>query len=69
MEELNIFKARSFWLMVGSVLATLVNVLGYEFKANEFADVAITVAPAALALWAYIERLLGQKKLVLSKKS
>ena len=66
---LSIFGARSFWLLLGAVLIPLVRLTGWEppIGSEEFADVMMTLIPAALALAAYIQRAAPNFRLVFWK--
>jgi len=67
MDQMSIFKARSFWLVVISLGTSVAHSLGYtvDIVPDQMVDNVLPLVTAALGTWAYIERLRGKKKLVL----
>lgn len=62
------WQARSTWAAVGAILASVATLAGQPEAAAEAAELPDKVLPligAALALWAYGERLFGKMRLVL----
>lgn len=70
MDQLSIFKARSFWLIIAAVILPVLQTKGLFVGMDQagFVDLIMKWLPYALMVWAYIERLLGKKKLVLTVK-
>lgn len=65
-DEINIFTTRSFWLMVASAIITILKVYQIDIGIDEnmLVEIAMTLLPVLLSLWAYGERYFGKKKLV-----
>lgn len=66
METLNIFKARSTWVMIFTVIANIIFLFTGElpFAPEEASDKVILVVDALAAAWIYFERVTGKMKLI-----
>jgi hypothetical protein len=75
MQEMNILKARSFWMLAGAVVsaytglpAEVVATVGQGIADGAGKAPVETAVPVILAGAAYLERLFGKKKLVLGRE-
>lgn len=65
---LPIWQARSFWAQIAAALTAVAALLGWHelaAGAETLPDHVMPLITAALGAWAYIERLLGSRKLTL----
>lgn len=66
MERLNVFMARSTWVMIFTVLANVIFLVTGEvpFAAEEASEKVMLAIDAIAAAWIYFERVTGKMKLV-----
>jgi len=66
MNDLNVFKARSTWVAIFTLLAHLLVALGYDggLVPDEAAGVVVSLIDAVGIAWVYFERVTGRMKLV-----
>jgi hypothetical protein len=64
-DVLPFWQARSTWAALAATLAMILSLFGVTIDAGAWTDKATELATGILALWAYIERLRGTKRLIL----
>lgn len=65
MEEMSIFRSRSFWLIIAALVIGTMDQRGITLPIGdeELATLFMELTPMFLSVWAYIERYFGKKKL------
>lgn len=63
---LELWKARSFWFSVATVLGLLAKLFGGDLNVSEWADTLFALVPLVTLLLAYRERLNPKRRLVMT---